>query len=142
MSRIVSGEVRVDGIRELNRALKRLGGEFPGELKEANREAADFVAAGARGRAVSLGSTAAHVAPSIRASAGQQSAAVSFGGAAYPMAGGAEFGAIRYKQFQPWRGSGSDAGYFVYPTIRDNSERIADTYVERLDDLLRRANLI
>lgn len=142
MARIRSGEVKVDGLRELNNALRAVGKEAQGELRDAGKKIAEAVADDARSNAYSLGGVAAKVAPSIRASAGVRSAGVGFGGAAFPFAGGAEFGSLRYKQFKPWRGNTSDAGYFVYPSIRSNSERIAEDYAGAVDDLMRRHDLL
>lgn len=143
MPRIKSGAgVRVEGLAELNRALRALGGrEFQVELREAGREVATEVAGDARSKAVSLGGVAAHVAPSIAASAGFTSAGVSFGGAAHPAAMGAEFGGQgrpTTMQFKPHRGT---VGYFVYPSIRDNSEFITETYLGAVDEILRRHDL-
>ena len=139
--RIKTGAVEVHGLRELNRALREVEGGTPKALRETNKKVATKVATKARGRASALGSTAAHVAPSLRASAGATSAGVAGGGATFPMFGGAEFGSLRYKQFPPWRGSGSDAGYFLYPTIRDEAPHIEDEYREALDHLIRKAGL-
>lgn len=133
--------VNVRGLAELNRALKELGPEVRNELKAANVEVGEMVATDAKGIAQGLGGVAAKVAPSIRATKTQNGAGVAFGGAAYPFVGGAEFGSYRYKQFKPWRGNGSDAGYFVYPAIRQDSDEIAETYMERLDDLMRKYDL-
>lgn len=141
MARIRSGDIRVTGLSELNRRLRALGPDVQKELKETNRSVAEFVADDARGAARSIGGVAAKVAPSIKAKGGNTSAGVSFGGAAYPMAGGAEFGSIKYKQFKPWRGNGSDAGYFVYPAIRQDAERITTEYTHALDRLMRRHGL-
>lgn len=141
MARIRSGDVQVRGLAELNRTLRALGPDVQKELKETNRSVAEFVADDAKGAAHSLGGVAAKVAPSIKAKAGNTSAGVSFGGAAYPMAGGAEFGSIKYKQFKPWRGNGSDAGYFLYPAIRRDAERITTEYTHALDRLMRRHGL-
>ena len=143
MARIKSGAgVRVEGLAELNRGLKALGGrEFQAELREAGREVATEVAKDAQGKAYSLGGVAAHVAPSISASAGFTSAGVSFGGAAHPAAMGAEFGGQgrpTTMQFQPHRGT---TGYFVYPSIRDNGEFIERTYMDAVDTILRRHDL-
>lgn len=134
--------VNVRGLTELNRALKKLGPEAQAELKEANVEVGELVASDAKVIAEGLGGVAAKVAPSIRAARTQAGAAISFGGAAYPFAGGAEFGSFRYKQFKPWRGNGAGAGYFVYPAIRQDSDEIAETYMERLDDLMRKYDLL
>lgn len=133
--------VNVRGLAELNRTLKQLGPEVQAELKAANVEVGEMVANDARSIAYSLGSVAGKVAPSIRPTRTQNGAGIAFGGAAYPFAGGAEFGSFRYKQFQPWRGNGEGAGYFVYPAIRQDSDEIAETYMERLDDLMRKHDL-
>lgn len=134
--------VNVRGLAELNRTLKQLGPEVQAELKAANVEVGDMVAEDARSIAYDLGGVAAKVAPSIGSTRTQAGAGVSFGGVAYPFAGGAEFGSYRYKQFRPWRGSGEGAGYMVYPAIRQDSDKIANTYMERIDDLMRKYDLI
>lgn len=134
--------VNVRGLAELNRTLRQLGPEVRAELKAANVEVGEMVANDARSIAYALGGVAAKVAPSIGATKTQSGAGVSFGGAAYPFAAGAEFGSFRYKQFEPWRGSGEGAGYFIYPAIRQDSDEIAETYMERLDDLMRKHDLL
>lgn len=148
MGRINSSDqgVRVEGLNELNRALKAIGGrELQNELKAAGKTVADAVASDARSNAYSLGGVAALVAPSIASSARFTGAGVSLGGASHPAAAGAEFGGggrPTTQQFAPWRGSGSDAGYFVYPAIRSNSDRIADEYLGAVEDLARKYDLI
>ena len=143
MPKVKSGAgVRVEGLDELNRTLRALGGrEFQAELRAAGKEIATEVASDATGKAYSLGGVAAHVAPSISASAGFTSAGVSFGGAAHPAAMGAEFGGQgrpTTQQFKPFRGH---EGYFVYPAIRDNSEEIERTYLAAVDNILKRHGL-
>jgi hypothetical protein len=128
-------------LTELNRALRAMGPEFQKELKATNLDVAQMVATDAKSEAYSLGGVAAKVAPSIRASARNVAAGVSFGGTAYPFAAGAEFGSYKYAQFKPWRGNGSDAGYFVYPAIRQDADKIEAQYTDALDDLLRRNGL-
>ena len=138
MAKVKSGAgVRVDGLAEPNRTLRALGGrEFQAELREAGRTVAKDVAQDAEGKALALGGVAAHVAPSISASAG-----VSFGGASHPAAMGAEFGGQgrpTTQQFQPFRGH---EGYFIYPAIRDNADHIEATYLKAVDDILKRHDL-
>jgi hypothetical protein len=134
--------VQVEGLVELNKALKDLGDEFKGEMRRTNKGVADFVATDARAGASAAGSTLAHIAPSIKASAGALSAGVSLGGPAYPMAAGAEFGAgPDLPQFKPWRGNGQGAGYAVYPAIRANADRIESEYGEAADRLIKKAGL-
>lgn len=143
MARIQSSAgVRVEGLAEVNRALRALGGrEFQAELRTAGKEIATEVAGDAQSKAYSLGGVAAHVAPSISASAGFTSAGVSFGGGAHPAAMGAEFGGQgrpTTQQFQPHRGT---TGYFVYPSIRDNGEFIESAYLDAVDVILKRHDL-
>lgn len=135
--------VRVQGLNELNKALRELGGrELQKELKDVGLSVAKKVANDAQGKAMSLGGVAAKVAPSIRAQASNTGAGVTFGGNAYPFAGGSEFGSLKYTQFQPYRGNDSNAGYYVYPAIRSNADTIADEYLDAIYDLARRNGLL
>lgn len=141
MTKIKTGAVEVHGLVELNRALKAIGPETKGELRKTNKTVADLVANTAQGSARSLGSTPAHVAPSLKPTAGALSAGVSMGGPRFPMAAGAEFGSDKYKQFKPWRGRGEGAGYFLWPAIRSEADRIETEYARSMDELLRKVNL-
>lgn len=139
------GGIRLDGLDETIAALKKLENGAEKGVRVANKEAATKVATGATSAAISLGGVAAHVAPSIKASAGIKSGSVSFGGDDYPMGAGAEFGGGRRKttrQFKPWRGSGGNAGYFVYPTIRRESADIRETYEQAMERIMREAGLL
>lgn len=140
MARIRTG-VKVSGLRELNVALREISKDAQKELTKANKAIAEFVAEDARGAAHSLGGVAAHVAPSIKATGGTTWAGVGIGGPAYPMAGGAEFGSLKFKQFKPWRGNNSDAGYFLYPAIRQDADRIEHEHTEAMQRLLAKNGL-
>jgi hypothetical protein len=115
---------RVIGLKSFVAELKAVSPEFARELSAVHREIARMIRDESKSAAGALGSTAAHVAPSIRATGTQKSAAVTLGGDDFPMAMGAEFGSIRFHQFQAWRGNDADAGYFVYPTIRAHADDI------------------
>jgi hypothetical protein len=137
-----SDGVNVEGLAELRRALKAVSADAPKELSAAGKEVAQFVADDARSAAAALGGVAAKVAPSITARASAGGGAVSLGGTAYPMALGAEFGGRgrpTTQQFQPHKGR---TGYMVYPTIRANADRIESEYADKLDDLMRKYDLL
>lgn len=137
--------VNVKGLSEIRKALKEVGPENAKEMVKVGRDVAKDVATKARGKAQSLGGVAAKSATSVRPSAGATSAGVGFGGNSAPWAPGAEFGGGRRpttRQFEPWRGSGEGAGYFVYPTIRANSDQIVESYQSGLDDVLKKAGLL
>lgn len=133
--------IEVQGLREFTRELKRAQQNFGTEMRVANKKVADAVATRAQSTARGQGGVAAKTAPSIRSLAQQTRAQVSLGGGAYPFAMGAEFGSFRYRQFKPWRGSGSDAGYFLYETIRDMGRAgdIERAFMDAVDDAVKGA---
>lgn len=135
--------VRVEGLRELNKALREIGPDAQKQLKETNLDVAQDVARDATGIAYGLGGVAAKTAPSIKAASRVVAAGVSFG-SGMPWAMGAEFGGGRRsttQQFKPWRGSGPQAGYFVYEAIRQDSEEIVEAYEDAIDKVLRENGL-
>lgn len=137
-----AGVLRVEGLRELNAALRALGPEARQGLKDASKQVAGYVASESTAAAFSLGGVAAKTAPHIKARASVSgSAGVALGGSQAPFAGGAAFGSDRYKQFKPWRGNGPTAGYFLYPQIRQNAERIAGDYMAAIDEVIKKVGL-
>lgn len=136
--RIKSGAIQVDGLTELNKALRELEPSFRKELKGLNLRVAKLVTEQAMAAAYSIGGVAAHVAPSLKAKGMQQSAGVQLGD---PAAAGAEFGSVRFKQFKPWKGNTSTAGYFLYPTIRGEASNIEGIYAKGVDVITKKAGL-
>lgn len=112
--------------RELGRAYKAIGGE---------------IVARASSLASSLGGVAAKSAQALKATARATDVSIRLDGERFPWALGAEFGGgpPRTPQFKPWRGSGPDAGYFLYPTIRAESRTILDMFGEAVDAANRQA---
>lgn len=136
----VQPEIRVEGLKELQKALKQLEGAAPRELREANKAAAELVAARARergqetrtnlkGNQTRLGSRGV---ASIRAKATQTGAAVVMGGPGIPYAFGHEWGARRYRQFPP----SSKQGYILYPSVQELKPEIIEVYQKLLDELI------
>jgi hypothetical protein len=134
-----SDTVRLTGLDELRKELKKLDGEWIGELKAANYEiAADIVVPTAKSKASGTRAGSA-VVSSIRAARAAKSATVSLGGARVPWAAGWEFGALKYKQFPRWKGNGDGAGYFLWPTIRERRSEIIERYMTLLEKITSRA---
>lgn len=132
--------VRVEGLRDLQAELRKI--DLARDLRDANKQAAEVVATAAQARAQGLGGVAAKTAPSVKAAAEQRRAKVTIGSNREPWALGAEFGGgarPTTQQFEPWRGSGSSAGYFLYPAVRSTREQFVDAYDKALEQLVRRA---
>lgn len=136
----VSGTVRIEGLRQFVKALNAVGDKYPDELKKANYELASAVKEAASLRAKARGGVAAKAANSLRANRGANAATISGGGARYPFFYGAEFGALRYRQFKVWRGNqwmawDGGPGYFLHPAIREEARELIDNYMKRLEEL-------
>ena len=140
----------VPGLDELRKALKDLGDiEGTKEFKLAGwRAANEVVIPGAQSRASTRLQQAA--AATLAAAKVATGGGVRFG-AGFPGAMGAEFGAAQnqlrntrrgpvrgWNQFDAWRGSGPDTGYFLWPTIREEADRIVEVIDEALDPLFAR----
>lgn len=126
-------EVRSPDLEDFHRDLGDVQHRLPDEVENAGKDVAQEVATEAQGRAYSLGSTAAHVAPSLKA----DGANVTLGGGdQWAMAPGAEYGRDSFAQFQPYTGSGENAGYFLTPTIRDTTEDQVERFADGIDDAL------
>lgn len=126
--------IEVEGLRELAKRLAGIDKPLAKELTKTNKSVAEAVRDKMRERATGLGSVAAKSAPNIKALATQRDARISYGGRPYNM--GAEFGAKQYKQFSRWLGKGEGAGYFFWPTVRENQSDIVETYTDRLNALI------
>lgn len=108
-------------------------GRMEAEMGRVHREVARDIAAKAQAKAVGLGGVHKHVAPGIMAFG----PSIGLDVGAQPAILGAEFGGgarPRTRQFPPWRGTGSRAGYMVYPTIRDEQQAIDKAYEGMIDD--------
>jgi len=149
-----SQAVSVVGLAELQRDLRAIDASLPRELQKTNKAAAEHMAIRMRARAQSLGSTAAHIAPSIKAAAEQRASKVHIGGARYPMALGANFGAghdqpratsrgtvLGWNQFPEWGGNqfGGGTDRIVYFTIQREQREWVAMFERMIDDLTRRA---
>lgn len=151
-----AGSHRVVGLNELRRELKRLDDEdsteWRKELARVNHDVAEFVVSKARPAMVGLGGMGARAAATLSASRSGVASRLSLGGPKAPFAEGVEFGAISgvprrtargtvegWNQFKAWRGSGSDAGYALFPAMRDNEDQIIEMYGDAVDRLMARA---
>lgn len=151
VQRGVAGSVKVTGMREARAALKRCeDADRQSELRSTNVEVAELIVTEGRQRAAGVSALAAKAARTLRAGRALTRATVTLGGASAPFALGAEFGAFRnqrrfnvggnpprhgqgWNQFAGWRGNHEDAGYFMYPSIRENTDRIVDMYGDAIE---------
>lgn len=138
MTRKKAGVVAVDGLDDLRRELRKLNeAGLIDELKDANKAVADLVVTRAQGKTSTRMERRA--AGSLRSSRQAARAQVVGGSAKVPFFGGAEFGALRYRQFRPWTGSNSQSGYFLYPAIRESTDDIVELYGDEIEKISSKA---
>lgn len=153
--RIRYGEaLEVEGLRAFRKGLRSIDANLAkGIAKKSKTIADELIVQPARSKAASLhvrnlagGMThpGHEVVSAIRASGNQREAAVLFGKASVPQALGMEFGSTGQKtsrnkrpspQFAAWRGNKEEAGYFLWPTIRDAMPAAEQAYIQMIEDI-------
>ena len=131
--------IRISGLKELQGALRDADRTLPRQLRVANKEAATTVHEIGEQHANFYGGSVAkaYEVGSFKVFAEQRKAGVRIrtGGGLFGF--GAEFGAKKFRQFLPWKGSGADAGYTIHPAIRDKADEIRRAYEQAIHKLLR-----
>lgn len=118
------GAAQIEGLREVQKALRDVSSDLANEMKATHKEAAEIVVEGAKRYApVRTGALAA----SIRAAATRTGGRVRVGAASVPYAGPVHFGwpARRIKP-QP----------FVYEALDPRRDDIANLYAERISRII------
>lgn len=132
--------VRVD-TRAVQRALRQVDRTLPRRVRVVGNDAAELGIRTARLMATTVGRQQARAAETLRGGSEQRRAVIRMGSRRVPWTAGAEYGSIRYRQFPAWRGSGRDAGYFVWPAIRRELPAMVHTYNEGVRRLFEEAGL-
>lgn len=139
-------EIRVDGLADLRRALKRMENlEATADLRAGLKRAADEVAQDAKGR---VPSRTGRAASTIRATSGGNRAYVVEGKAAVPYVGWLDFGSRtprlgNPRTVGPWAGSGKGPakGRFIYPAIDAREAQVVQLVEHAVSEALRQAGL-
>jgi hypothetical protein len=137
--------IRIDGLREVLAAARRLPPEAKTLLKDRTKRISERLAAGIRSAAASDNRQTALMAPTVRARQGL-APNVAAGGSkrvgrnrvpAYKVLFGSEFGAKQYPQFRPHRGA---ASYWFFQTVERNQDEIGQEWREMADEIIDRWN--
>ncbi len=136
MSRVVE-PIRVEGLRELQAALKRLDGESQKALRVALNKAVEAIADDARSRVPTRTGKAR---ASIRATSSQREARVSAGKKSVPYYGWLDYGGttgIGGSVQRPFR----KAGRYLYPAYADQREDMLKTLSREITAVAEQAGL-
>lgn len=119
----IFGSIRAAGLLD---DLDDITDDLPDAIEKADATTAEEAAEGARLRAAGMGSVQGHVASGITA----QRSTITLNVNQQPAILGAEFGASRFRQFPPWKGS--DDGYMLHPELND--DELIERYAEMVED--------
>jgi HK97 gp10 family phage protein len=140
---MADARVEVHGLKDFRRELKRLGPEFPKELRQANFEAAEVVARKARRNAPQGphegGGRVQPLVSSIRALANQLRGQVAIGGARSPHAPVLEFGGRIPRRGGTGAVTRVRAQPFLYAAVASERDEVVEVYGEAIDRVMRRA---
>jgi hypothetical protein len=132
MAKAVVSATRIEGLRELQRALKAVDGQLHKELRLTFNKVAEKVAGKVRGRMPRRKGTAAST---VRAQSTQRAAQVVAGGRKVPYYGPLDFGGYpKGRSFVP-------EGRYLYPTVEAESPGAVRDIEKGLEDLIRKAGL-
>lgn len=131
MSELVQ-PIRIDGLRELQKALKELDGESQKELRLALNEAANVVVNVAR-RRIPVQTGAARA--SVRASSGQRSASVTAGGRKAPYLPWLDYGGRTGRKGSAVRPF-IKGGRYIYPAYESQHDNVTALLTKRIRALV------
>lgn len=142
--------VRIEGLTEFRKELRKVAGKDGlAALKAVNVKVAEMIVDRTKPK---MSKRSTRSAASLKAAKTGNAAFVRGGGKTAPMFGGVEFGAYRnqprrvargvvkgWNQFDMWRGNASNAGYFLYDTVRSSSEEVVQMYRDGMIHIARDA---
>ena len=129
--------IKIEGLRELQKALKDADGESQKRLRIVFNEVAETIVQGARRRMPTKTGAAKS---SVRATSGQREAKVSAGSKKAPYVPWLDYGGSVGRNKSVTRPF-VKGGRYVYPTYHSNKDSIQKALVEQLTKLLREVGL-
>jgi hypothetical protein len=132
--------IKIDGLAEFNRSLKKLDSDLPKALRLAGNSAADIVAAYAK-QPVPMGpARGGHAVTSIKAKSTRTEARVQGGGAKYAYYPWLDFGG-RVGPKKSVRRPFIKSGRYIYPAYTNNKEEIYNKLIQSLIDVAKAAGV-
>lgn len=130
--------IKVEGLADVNRALRKLDKDAPKGLRTANNEAADLLVS----RTIpKIPRVTGRAAKSVRAQSTRTSARVSIGGPRAPHMPWLDFGGEGRRPGRPAARPFIKQGRYIFPTLAENEDEIGRTLVRALDQVVTDAGL-
>lgn len=132
--------IRIAGLRELRRDLRKLDASLPKGLRTAGNTAAGIIVRTAKPRIPTGPAKGGHAKTSLRAASTSSAARVAFGGKRFPYAGFLDFGGRVGRRHQTKRPFLKE-GRYVWKAYGENKGEIQRVLRDELSDLARAAGL-
>lgn len=129
-------EIRIDGLREFNRTLRRIDGDLPKGLRIAGNRAAEVVVEDAKPRVPTGPGRGGHAKSSIKAASTRTAARVRAGGKRFPYYPWLDFGGAVGRNDSVKRPFLKE-GRYIYASYGDNRGRVEDILRVELADIAR-----
>ena len=132
--------IRIDGLRQFNRNLRRINGDLPKGLKDAGNAAAQIVVNDAKPRVPTGPGKGGHAASSIKVASTRTAVRISAGGKKYPYYPWLDFGG----SVGPGKRSKRPflkTGRYIWKAFADNKDQVQTKLADELEKLARRAGL-
>jgi hypothetical protein len=133
--------IKVEGLREFSRALRRLDSSLPKALRLASNEAAAVVVADAKPKVPTGPAKGGHAVNSVKAASTRTAARVQGGGKRYPYYPWLDFGGgvgPRKSSKRPYL----KTGRYIWKSYADNQEKVAAKLVDALQRVVVDARLV
>lgn len=132
--------IRIDGLREFSRNLRKMDKDLPKGLKAASNVAAEIVVGAARPRVPIGPGKRGHARDSLKAASTTKAARVSAGGKKFPYYAWLDFGGVTGRNGSAKRPF-LKSGRYIWKAFEDHREDVIDTLAEELANVARNAGV-
>lgn len=132
--------IKIDGLAEFTRNLKKINKDLPKAVRLAGNKAADIVVAQARPRVPTGPGKGGHAKSSIKAKSTRTAARVSGGGKRYPYYAWLDFGG-RVGPDRSVKRPFLREGRYIWKAFADNRSKVEDVLTDALIDVARQAGV-
>lgn len=132
--------IKIDGLAEFTRNLKKLDKDLPKAVRLAANEAADLIVTQARPRVPSGPGRGGHAKSSVKAKSTRTAARVSGGGKKFPYYAWLDFGG-RVGRNRSVRRPFLKEGRYIWKAFADNRGKVEETLAEALVEVARSAGV-
>ena len=132
--------IKIEGLAEFSRNLKKLNADLPKVLRIANNEAANLIASRARAKVPQGPGKGGHAASSVKAASTRTEGRVKGGGKRYAYYPWLDFGGHVGKK-RSVRRPFIKTGRYIFDTYEDNRKQVEEVMTEALIDVARQAGV-